>query len=586
MRGPTTEDRPGGGPLRWGVAVPRPFFLTRRTLWVLLSGGAFFWALREAGVFGGDLVNEGGWLLALRFFGAAFHPELAPEFLGLVFDAALVTLAFAVCGTLLSLGIGVLGGVLASERWWECVVSSRPGLAGPARASRLPWLTARGLLAFPRAIHEIVWGLFFVSIVGLDPLVGILAIAIPYGAITAKVFSEILDEAPSRSLDALRASGVGPLKAFLYALVPQAFSDLLSYALYRFECSIRSAAVLGIIGAGGLGYEIFLSLQSLRYEQMWTFLLALILLTGLADFWSTALRRRLGSTHRIDLNLGRMSRERRGGLPRPGLVKVSLVGAVFLVIFSFWSLGAEFGQLFAPRTAELFTGLVAEAVPPSLGGLTLTGLLDISAKTLAMSILAMGLAALGGMLLAFPAANNFFLPGGILGGGGKRRAGLVGGLAVFTLTRGFLLVCRAVPAPIWALLFLFVLFPGILPGAVALGVYTLGVMGRLMGEVTENLDGRPLRALKAQGASGLQVFLYGVLPETMPRFTAYTLYRWEVCIRATAMVGLVGAGGLGRLLMEQLSNFDYSAITTTLLFYVGLTFLVDLLSAAVRRDLR
>lgn len=88
------------------------------------------------------------------------------------------------------------------------------------------------------------------------------------------------------------------------------------------------------------------------------------------------------------------------------------------------------------------------------------------------------------------------------------------------------------------------------------------------------------------GATGSQVFLYGVLPRTLPRFIAYILYRWEVCIRATVIVGFVGAGGLGRLLTEQLSSFDYKGVVATLICFICLTFLVDLISATVRRALR
>ena len=157
---------------------------------------------------------------------------------------------------------------------------------------------------------------------------------------------------------------------------------------------------------------------------------------------------------------------------------------------------------------------------------------------------------------------------------------------VMVFTRFVLLFVRAVPEPIWALIFLFVLFPGILPGAIALCLHNLGILGRLMAEVRENLDDRPLRSLKALGATDPQIFLYGVLPLTLPRFVAYILYRWEVCIRATVIVGLVGAGGLGRLLTEQLSSFDYKGVLTTLIVFIGLTFLVDLISASVRRTLK
>jgi phosphonate transport system permease protein len=136
------------------------------------------------------------------------------------------------------------------------------------------------------------------------------------------------------------------------------------------------------------------------------------------------------------------------------------------------------------------------------------------------------------------------------------------------------------------LVVLFVVFPGILPGAIALGLHNMGILGRLMAEVNENLDQRPLVALRAQGASSSLVFLYGVLPLTLTRFLAYILYRWEVCTRETVIVGLVGAGGLGRLLTEQLSSFDYQQVLVTLSCFVLLTFAVDWVSSAARRSLR
>jgi phosphonate transport system permease protein len=203
-----------------------------------------------------------------------------------------------------------------------------------------------------------------------------------------------------------------------------------------------------------------------------------------------------------------------------------------------------------------------------------------------MSFLAIAFAGLIGLIISFPAANNFLLPGGIFASGRENSGSrfLAAGLLVFT--RGLLLVLRSIPAPIWALLLLYVLFPGILPGALALGIYTLGVLGRLVAEVIENLDQRPLSALKAQGAGSGGVFVYGALPPMFPRFISYLLYRWEEIIRATVIVGLVGAGGLGRSLTEHLASFDYQAVLATLIIFIVITFIVDIISASARKTLR
>lgn len=582
-----------------------------RRRWGLAAALLVAWAAVEAGLLTGEVVNPGGWGQVREFLGAMGRPALGGEFLARTARAAFVTLAFAVLGTFLSLVLGAAGGVLGSEVWWSTVAADRPdGELGGLRAA---WLGVRGALALPRAIHEILWGLFLINLVGLDPVVGVLAIAIPYGAITAKLFSEILDETSRDALRALRNAGASPAEAFMYGLVPEAFRDLLSYAFYRFECSIRSAAVLGIIGAGGLGYELFLSLQSLRYPQIWTLLAALVALTGATDLWSGFVRRRLGGASRLSLkeagapaerepaaaSAGPAGEAREGGeaagepaAGSPGrprrdpAIKASLAAAGLLLAVSAWYIGPHVGEIVSGDALRMAGRLAEDAFPPTTGGLTALELADLSAGTLAMSVLAIALATAGGLLLAFPAASSLALPGGVLLGEGASRAGKAAGAAAFGLSRALLLVLRAVPAPVWALVLLFVFFPGILPGALALGLYTMGVLGRLMSEVAENLDRRPLEALRAQGASGAQVFLYGVLPAAARKFVSYVLYRWEVSIRGTVMVGVVGAGSLGVLLTEQLSSFDYSAVVTTLGCYVLLTFAVDMASARARADLR
>ncbi|HBB33142.1 MAG TPA: phosphate ABC transporter permease, partial [Cyanobacteria bacterium UBA9273] len=278
----------------------------------------------------------------------------------------------------------------------------------------------------------------------------------------------------------------------------------------------------------------------------------------------------------------------RSRLPSLSLVTLSGIGTVILIIFSFWYVRADFSKLWSPRTGQLLSAIVRAAFPPDSS--QINQLFTLSQQTLAMSIVAMTIAGLGGIFLSFPAATNLLSPGGLLYPEQPHHLPSkifnLKSLIVVVLSRFVLLFARAIPEPIWALIFLFVLFPGILPGAIALGLHNLGILGRLMAEVTENLDRRPLRSLTALGATAPSVFLYGVLPRTLPRFLAYILYRWEVCTRATVIVGLVGAGGLGRLLTEQLSSFDYRGLVTTLIVFISLTFIVDLISASVRRTLR
>jgi phosphonate transport system permease protein len=550
-------------------------------LWTAL----ILWALWLAEVGKEPIVNWGGLPLVGQFWAAMFHPAIDGEFLRVIGSAAVTTLAFAVCGTALSLVIGFAVGIVCSRVWWR--------VCWPGRAGVVLWLGLRGLLTVPRAIHELIWGLLLLNVLGLDAMVGVGAIAIPFGAITAKVFSEILDETPAAPLEALIDSGVRPEIAFVYGLLPQALPNLISYSFYRFECSLRSAAVLGIIGAGGLGYQIFLSLQSLRYEQLWTGFYALIVLNGAVDFWSGWLRRQMGFVSRMDLTGGSAGGEKASDRRR-NLTSASVTKGRGFIWLSWAVIALSIPLCFAyldidwsrwGRARSLFLDIAAQVTPDQVLPEFSRSLIPLSLQTVAMSVLAITLAGLGGMVFSFVAAQNFLLPGGLLRSAGEaRRWG--SGHIVMLASRLILLGARAIPAPIFALVILYGMFPSILPGALALGIHNLGILGRLMAEVNENLPDGPVRALRSLGASSGGVIFYGILPANLARFLAYILYRWEVCLRETVIVGLVGAGGLGRLLTEQLSSFDYSGVAATLSVFIALTMGVDALSGWMRSAVR
>jgi phosphonate transport system permease protein len=438
----------------------------------------------------------------------------------------------------------------------------------------------------------VIWALLFVNIIGLDSLSAVLALGIPFGAITAKVFSEILDEVPRMPFTALCNAGATRLQALAYGLLPLALPNLISYSFYRFECAIRSAAVLGVIGAGGLGYQLLLSLQSLRYNQMWTLLYVLMVLSGLTDLWSSQLRHWLGTPSRLDIKKIQVEiidqsssepvrspdRRLRPTISQARRITILLIMSLTAVLMSFWYVQPGWHKLFEPRALKLSNELLSALFPPNFSAELLSELFPLALQTIAMSVLAIAIAAGFGMVLAYPAArrsltNLHGLPYALR-------------ICITVIMRLILLACRAVPAPIWALLLLFVFFPGLLPGALAIAMHNLGILGRLLAETVENIDQRPVSALKAQGASTAQAFAYGVLPLTLPQGLAYSLYRWEICVRETVIVGLVGAGGLGRLLSEQLSSFDFRSVITTLIVFIILTHGIDIVSGKARSAIR
>jgi len=200
-------------------------------------------------------------------------------------------------------------------------------------------------------------------------------------------------------------------------------------------------------------------------------------------------------------------------------------------------------------------------------------------KTLLMSVLAISVAGVGVLLTFLPAARN--ISNGELGG--RPFPGLG---ALYHLLRFVFAFTRAVPELVWAMVIVFFLSPGVLPGAIALGLHNYGIVGRLSAEVVENMDPGPARALRSAGAGNLQMLAYGIIPQAMPQFLTYLLYRWEVVIRTTVVVGFVSAGGLGQEFRLSLSFFQYTDVALIILWYLILVVAVDLLSVFLRRMVR
>ena len=162
-----------------------------------------------------------------------------------------------------------------------------------ARGPRLMTSDAtRVLIVGMRSVHELLWAVIFLAAFGLNTASAVAAIAIPYAGTLAKVFSEMIDEAPRDSAFALRAAGAGTAQVFCFGLLPRALPDMCAYAFYRFECAIRSSAVLGFFGFPTLGYSISTAFENLHYAEVWTYLDALALLIIGVEVWSSALRRR------------------------------------------------------------------------------------------------------------------------------------------------------------------------------------------------------------------------------------------------------------------------------------------------------
>jgi phosphonate transport system permease protein len=245
-------------------------------------------------------------------------------------------------------------------------------------------------------------------------------------------------------------------------------------------------------------------------------------------------------------------------------VLILVLALAALAIASFATLPLEWHALFSSDAAqsvmEFLRGFAPPEIAPAFLGKTLTGIVE----TLSMSTLGTVIAMLFGLLLALPASGRF--------GRGARLA-----------TRLLLNVLRSIPELAWAAILLIAAGLGPFAGTLALAAHTSGVLGRLFGDTLENLPPLPETSLRVNGAPALAAFFYAALPQALPQMMSYTLYRWENNIRAAAILGVVGAGGLGQMLKYHLSLFQMHRAATVILAMLLLVALVDAISFALRR---
>jgi phosphonate transport system permease protein len=236
------------------------------------------------------------------------------------------------------------------------------------------------------------------------------------------------------------------------------------------------------------------------------------------------------------------------------------------VVASFVYLGIDFRALFTSESRQLMGKFIGEFLSPDLSAGFVAKVAWGALQTLAVAAVGSLLAALAGAALALPAAGRFGWP--------ARNAA--------RLALNFL---RSVPELVWGALMVVAAGLGPFAGALALALHTTGVLGRLFAEALENAPARFESSLDEAGSGAVASFAYGTLPVVLPQWLAYTLYRWEMNIRMAAVLGFVGAGGLGQMLYFHLSIFQQPQAATVLLAVLLLVFAVDALSGRLRQGL-
>ncbi len=260
-------------------------------------------------------------------------------------------------------------------------------------------------------------------------------------------------------------------------------------------------------------------------------------------------------------NTSKLAKETKERLLWPVL---KLLGLLLILAFFVWSfLAVGFSPVRLARGMPDLVGIVASMFPPALANIPEVALASL--ETLQMALIGTALAALMSVPLAFLAAKNV-TPNQFL----------------YQITRAFVVFTRAVPDLIFALIFVAAVGLGPFPGTLAIAIHSIGMLGKLYAESIEEIDVGQVEALKSTGARPLQVLAYGVVPQVMPAFVGLTLYRWDINIRSSVVLGLVGAGGIGFLLTNAMRLFKYQEVLTILISIFIIVLVVEQVSSYIR----
>ena len=461
--------------------------------------------------------HAGGVPLIGRFLTAALHPSLNPAALNSLWRGLQTTLFTALSSWMLSSVIGVVLGALGSRIVWTAVLGS-------------PWpaTVVRRLLSPIRAVHELLWGLLLLQLLGLNAWVAVVAITLPYAALMARVVADQIDSHPSPALAALRGVGASPSTVLISALVPAVRTALLRHIGHRLDCSLRSAVLLGVFGLGGLGTDLMLSLQSLQFEELWSGLWVLAAVMILLDW------------------LMRLHRFSWIGFP---VLLLCLTAGRDQPWDSFWFSGSTIPSF--QLTAATLTSAAEAFQEVNWPG--------VIGSTVLLSVMAACIAT------ALPPLQMMLWPGRL-----SQR--------VHQLTW---LAQRLLSPPLTAILLMMVAQPSLSLAALALGLHHGGVMGRVLADELTNGSSNRATALMESGASPRISWLYGPLTESSRSYLAYATYRIDVILRDTATVGLVGGAGLGWELIEAISSFHGWLIGWLVIAFAMLTLAGESLSERI-----
>lgn len=427
----------------------------------------------------------------------------------------------------------------------------------------------RFLFSLLRTIPTLITALVVTFIFGLGTRAGTTAIAVFTFSYVGKLLYEKIETVDMSPFMAMLSLGCTKTKAFILSVIPQVLPFYLSSCLYCFEGNMRCASVLGYVGAGGIGLILNSQIGLRNYPRVGMILVVLFFSVVITEHVSGFLRKRLlkgrsGSASMTGMTKEEILHSRGKGFFFPAVFAASLA----VVLWSSSVLSGRGGSevnslavagsiihgLFHPDTSLLFS-LSTDGVPYLL------------LETLSIAFLGTFIGALISIPLAFLSSSNMTVR------------------PVAAAVRPFVMAVRTVPAFVYGLMFIRVTGPGPFAGVLTMSVCSIGMISRVFSEVVEEMDRGILESLSAAGCSTLCKIRFGVIPQLASSFMSILIYRFDMNIRDTAVLGLVGAGGIGAPLVFAINGYKWSQAGAVLLGLVSLILVVEYLSSRIRTRL-
>lgn len=463
---------------------------------------------------------------------AMFPPDWG--YLPRVLSPLLSTVQMSVTGT-------VLGSVMA--------LALAPLCAGNLQTPALPRHLLRAVIQIFRSFPALVLALAATFLFGLGAFAGAAAITLYTLAIMTRLTYEDAEAAGTAPFQALCAMGVTPVRAYWRAVVPEIAPSWFTNALYLLETNVRHGAILGYVGAGGIGLLLNEKISWLEYDKVGAILLPLFLASAAIEAFSRFLTR-LVQGERI-------------ASPALRQTLILVPAAVFLICTLLLP-----PPDFAHTSPQIVRSMAAGLLRPNWAFFFQTGgggLPYLLAETVCIAVAG----TFAGALLALPLA---FL-----------NTPRLTPRPVAALFRTLAAAIRSVPFLIYGLIFIRVTGPGAFTGVLTLGMCSVGLLCKRFTEAIESMDLRPWQALADMGVSLPLRVRYVLLPQLQAAFLSALLYRFDVNIREAAVLGLVGAGGIGAPLIFAMNKYDWPTAGAIALGLILLVWAVDLVSTSLRR---